>query len=200
MRKSVYRFLLWGKEKLIIKFIFIFYLSVGFLFVNNEKYLQLKFIISWLIALIISFLLTIIQYKMNKNIVAGLCFKVREACEIKEQYSRYENIKKCIEQHKNDEGKCEVNVNINVVEAAIKYDQAFSVVFPTFITAISVFFLEPLKEYILSPIGIIISATILMQMMVIIDGIPKNAFVGKVIEGMKEEKYSKEKKKSKKKK
>ena len=80
-----------------------------------------------------------------------------------------------------------MNSNIGVIEAAIEHDQARSVIYPVFITIISVFFYETDMISINSILGLFLVTIIVLSMLELVRQIPRNAFIKKVIENIKEE-------------
>lgn len=192
--KEVMTFFRLRKEVLITYFIIILYTGAFILYIL--KYLNVGIIVEnmhwfFVFLLVVSVLgsigLTIKELVTNPEIINSLCYKVIEKCQIKEQYKRYLEIKECIETYNNSEEKCDLETNIAVIEAAIEYDQAHSIVVPIFITATTAIFFENGQIPVLSIGGSFLAILMILLIMALVKQIPRNAFIKKVVEKIKEE-------------
>ena len=140
--------------------------------------------ILYIVSAIITFIFCIVIYHRVKNIMKGLCYNVLLKCKIKEQYKRFEEIKKCIETFENESGKCDVKTNVNVISASIAFDSAKCIVYPILLTAATL--VIPDSDELMS-IRLIIGFPLFYAVMEYARGISRNAFIKKVIECISEE-------------
>lgn len=196
--KDVINFLHLKKTMVITRFITILYIGeiiIYFLIVENidviVKNVNIFVILDIIISLLGSLVITITELLINPQIINSLCYKVIEKNQIKEQYQRFLEIRKCIVTHKNSEGKCDIETNIGVIEAAIEHDQAQSIVVPIFVTAITAVFFETGQISVLSIGGSFIAILIILLVVELVRQIPRNAFIKKAIEKIKEENVKK---------
>ena len=194
IEEQMSKFWIFARLRLVVKYIIILYICMGVIYLAGPYYMNIvlnhfdgiMYVVMGIV-LLISFAITFWEYKKKEDITNGICFRVLEKCEVKEQYKRYTEIKKCIETYKNADGICDLNSNIGVIEAAIEHDQARSVIYPVFITIISVFFYETDMISINSILGLFLVTIIVLSMLELVRQIPRNAFIKKVIENIKEE-------------
>ena len=192
--KAIKRFLVYERIKLIEIYLCSIYVGIFLYEILSLNYLEyiVKYSIEILLILFgasvfLSFLVAIIHYCMNQKLVNGICFKVLEEYKFREQYERFLAIKKCIKTFTYNSEKCDVKTNISVIEAAIEHDQAYSVLFPILTTIISVLFFEKDIFSITSPILWLITSLLVVSSVNLLYQIPRNAFIKKVIENIKEE-------------
>lgn len=192
--KEVIKFFCLRKTLLITYFIVILYVGAFVLYVLKHmnidtivKNMDIFIVLLILVSLLGSMGLTVMDLLIHPEIMNSLCYKVIEKCQIREQYQRYLEIKECIERHNNSKGECDLETNIAVIEAAIEYDQAHSIVVPIFITATTAIFFENGQIPVLSIGGSFLAILMILLIMALVKQIPRNAFIKKVVEKIKEE-------------
>lgn len=148
----------------------------------NPIFILTTFYVISAIFTVIIYLFT--YYHLKKDIINGICFRVLEKCQIKEQYKRFIEIKKCIETYKNEHGKCEIKTNVNVIAASIAYDSAKCIVYPILLTAIA--FVIPDSDNLML-IRIMLGLPMIYALLLFAHGISRNAFIKKVIECISDE-------------
>lgn len=190
--KKIKQFIYVEKNTLNISYITIIYvLSAVSSFVIDELvksgFNMLKYIVSvFVITILLSIIISIIDYTKRKETVTGLCFQVVKKYRIRDQYERFLAIKKCIETYEKY-NKHNVKRNIYVVEASLERDQAYSVVFPILITVITAIFVEKEILPITSPFTMFLITVVILSVVEIVCIIPRNAFIKKVLEYTKKE-------------
>lgn len=192
--KEVMKFFCLRKTLLITYFIVILYVGAFVLYVLKHinidiiaKNMDIFVVLLLLASLLGSTVLTVMDLIIHPEIINSLCYKVVEKCQIREQYQRYLEIKECIETHNNSKGECDLETNIAVIEAAIEHDQAHSIVVPIFITATTAIFFENEQISVLSVGGSFLAILMILLIMALVKQIPRNAFIKKVVEKIKEE-------------
>ena len=161
---------------------FLYFFVLEKLIINNklESFPNKIFIavILYFVSAIITFISCIVIYHRIKNIMNGLCYIVLLKCQIKEQYKRFEEIKKCIEIFINESGKCDIKTNVNVISASIAFDNAKCIVYPILLTAATLVIPDS-DELVL--MRLIIGLPLFYAMWEFACSISRNAFIKKVI-------------------
>lgn len=140
--------------------------------------------------LVIPLPIVVIHYIINKDIRNGLWIRVMELYEIKEEYNRFVGIKECIKNYKytvNNKEIKDVLTNINVIEASIERDNTFSVLAPIFLTVFTVIFIDNNKFSFDILVLLPIIALIFLAIIELINQLPKNAFIKKVVASIRED-------------
>lgn len=192
---NISNFIILYKQTIVILYIFILYLSMFLYYLVIDQLIISKklervpsftfsLMILYFIPAIITFISCIAIYQSVKKIINCLCYSVLLKCQIKEQYKRFEEIKKCIETFENESGKCDIKTNLNVISASIAFDRAKCVVYPILLTA-SALVIPDSDELI--QMRLIIGLPLLLAMWEFARGISRNAFIKKVIECISEE-------------
>lgn len=185
------RFWMIEKNIFIISYVITIYtlIAIGY-FVSDLiiEYIsaRMEIFIIFSLTIIISFVVSLIDYIKRKEVAKGICYQVLEKCAIRDQYERFLAIKKCIETYKRH-GKCNIRRNIYVIEASIERDQAYTVVFPLIITIVTALFIEKEIISILSPVSLMLFSFLVLSVKEIITIIPRNAFIKKVVECIRKE-------------
>lgn len=189
----VKRFLKIEKNILILSYILIIYTIIaidsftGVISKQTGKKIIVYIILMFAITFVFSLFIAFIDYRKKKELTKGICFKVLEKYEIKEQYARFLAIKKCIENYKIEGKKCNIKENVYVIEASIERDQAYSVVFPLMMTIIIALFIDKETIPMYSPIWMIMISLMAFAVIELVHIIPRNAFIKKVVEYIKKE-------------
>lgn len=192
---DVKKYIALNKQSILIMYIMMLYLlmflhlwKLDQLIINNkldnipnEVY---SFVTLHIASFVITFILCLITYIRTKSMMNSLCNNVLLMCTIKEQYKRFEEIKRCIETYKNESGKCDIKTNVCVIYAAIEHDMAKCIVYPILLTVATL--VIPDSDNLTS-MRFIIGFPMIYGMWVFACGISRNAFIKKVLDSIIEE-------------
>lgn len=138
-------------------------------------------------AIVVALLFVLYDYHKKKGIMNGICFIVLQKYKIKEQYERFVTIKQCIETFEDEDGNCDIWMNVNVIQASIERDQAYSVVYPLMITIVTALFIDKEIIPVTSPLSMILITLVAFAVIELVMIIPRNAFIKRVVECIKKE-------------
>lgn len=119
-------------------------------------------------------------YHMEKDMLNGLCYQVIEKCAERDQYKRFEEIKRCIETFRNDRDECDVKKNMNVLSSALAYDDAKSIAYPIIASVVK----------LAAPndgVGWFFGGILIVTFCFFAYRLSRNAFIKKVIECIRDE-------------
>ena len=190
MRK-IKRFFMLEKNVFFVCYIIVIYMIItldNIAFMKNEKYVPINVILMYIVSILVAFIVALIDYHRRKEIIDGICFQVIEKYKIKDQYERFLAIKFCIETYETKEKQHNVEMNVNVIEASIERDQAYSVAYPLMITITTALFIDKEIIPVTSPLSMVLLTLLALAVIELVMIIPRNAFIKKVVESIKREK------------